>query len=248
MTISFSRVLAATWRLFARERLLVIALAAPFVFLPGYALLLLTDPIPAMPDAPRDENAVAAWLAQVTQWAGANGGWYLLADAVELFGLAAIALLLLSGGRATVGEALRGAARRFPVFLGANILAAIPVSLGLWLFVLPGLWVQARLIATLPALAAEPRGGVTGALQCSARLTRGRGLALTGATVALFLLQWFAATPLLTADGWLRIGGHENPVLLALVDAALALLSAGWRTALLLMGVVVYRAFASKGT
>lgn len=248
MTLGVRRLLAATGWLLAREHVLLTALAAPFVFLPNYAVLLLCDPVPALPGGMRDEAALQRWLVQVQHWAGSNGGWYVLADGVQLFGLAAITLLLASPARPTVGEAMRGAGRGFPAFLLLDVLAAIPVGLGLWLLVLPGLYVQARLIGALPALAAAPVGGALGALRRSLRLTRGDGFALTGATVTMFLVQWLLATPLLTADTWLRAGGHENPVLLALANAGLAFLGAVWQTTLLTLGVVVYRLRASKGT
>ncbi|MGJ3627195.1 hypothetical protein AB5I41_10125 [Sphingomonas sp. MMS24-JH45] len=40
--------------------------------------------------------------------------------------------------------------------------------------------------------------GIGGALSDSLRRTRGRGLPLTGALVALFVAQWIVAVPLLS--------------------------------------------------
>lgn len=248
MRLTFARMLAAAWGQFRRGRGLITALVGPFLFLPNYALLLLCEPIPQLPASTRDRGAMQGWLARVEQWATSNGGWYLLADAAELFGLAAIAVLLLAPGRLTVRQALGTAARRYLPFAAASILAGFPVALGLWLLVLPGLYAQARLIATLPVLAAEPECGVGHALRRSLRVTRSDQLALTGAVVTLFLVQWFAVGPLVTADEWLRGPGQGNPVPLALIDAALAGLGAAWRTALLLVGVVIYRARVSRGT
>lgn len=156
MSPSFARLLADAWGIFRREADLILRVAGPLIFLPAFAVQLLCDPLPALPATPRDEGAMEIWLTAVTAWGQANAFWYLLADLVALVGLVTIALLLLAPERPSVGEALQIALRRLGRFLLANLLVAIPVGLGLWTIVLPGLYVQARLIATLPALAAEP--------------------------------------------------------------------------------------------
>lgn len=247
MTLTVSRVLADGWRLFRGERDLIVRIAGALVFLPAFAALLLTDPLPPLPDAPRDEAAIEAWLTQALEWANGNAFWYVAADLVGILGAGAIALLLLNGARPTVGEALRGALRLTLPLLGVSLIAAVPVGLGMQLLVLPGLYAQARLLTAVPALAAQPRLGVVEALRDSLRRTRGRGIALTGATVALFLLQYIAVVPLLSADTWLRAAGHENAAVLALVDALISAAGAAYHVALLLVGVAVYRR-TSNGT
>lgn len=241
MTLTVSRVLADAWRLFRGEHDLIVRIAAPFVFLPAYAALLMTDPLPPLPDAPRDEAAIEAWLTLALEWARGNGWWYVAGDLIGMFGGAVLAILLLSPRRPTVGEAMRGAGTRLLPFVGAGLLTAVPVGLGIQLLVLPGLYAQARLSAAIPALAARPHLGVFAALRDSLHRTRGRGLALTGAIVALFLVQYVAVIPLLSADGWLREAGHENAAVLGLVDALIAAAGAAYHVALLLVGIVAYR-------
>ncbi|NJR80255.1 hypothetical protein [Sphingomonas corticis] len=234
--------LVAAWRLLRREADAVLALTGALVFLPAFATLLAADPIPPLPEGPRDQAAMAAWMDTVIAWGGqGNALLYLLADVVALYGAAAVALLLVAPARPTVGEALVQAARRIVPFALLNLAVAVPVGLGLWLFVLPGLYAQARLSVALPLLAGDPRAGVGAALAGSVRRTRGRGLAITGALVAVFLVQWIVAVPLLSADTWLRAPGNENPFVLFLVDAGIAAAGAAWHVAALLVGVVAYR-------
>ncbi|TCP34823.1 hypothetical protein [Sphingomonas sp. BK235] len=248
MTITFAGLLSVAWRLFRRDRALVVSLAAPFVFLPAFAALLLCDPLPPLPPAPRDEIMMRAWLAAVGQWGQANALFYVVADLIAVYGIAAIALLLLDPDRLTVGQALGQALARLWSFALVTLAVAVPVGLGMWLLVLPGLYVQARLIAALPALARHPALRAAPALRLSWRMTRGRDWAITGALVTLFLAQWVAVSPLLLADEALRAPGRGDPVLLALVDALLALVPAIYSVATVLVGVVVYRVGASRGS
>lgn len=245
--IAATRLLADAWTLFRREADLISRVAAPFIFLPAMAVRLLTDPPPAFPAAPRDPTALQGWFASVAAWGEANAGWYLLAEAIGLYGLATLALLLADPACPDVRAALGRAARLFPRFLLANILVAIPVGLGMWLLILPGLYAQARLIAALPALAAEQPLGAARSLERSVMVTRGSGWALLGAVAALFLIQWFAIAPLAPLDLWLREPARLNPIVLALVDAGLAAAATLYHVALLILGLVAYRRFASSG-
>ena len=248
MTLTFSRLLADAWSLFRRQADLILRIALPLVVFPAFAVQLLCDPLPAIPAQPGDEAAMAAWIALVSAWGEDNALWYLLADLVGMVGLAAIALLLLAPGKPRVGEALYGAVRRIGRFVIANLLVAIPVGLGLWIFVLPGLYFQARLIAVLPVLAAEPERSAARAVARSWQLTTGVTWAILGAVVTLFLLQWMVVSPLFPLDSWLRTPGHDNPFVIALVAALLAMAGAGYNLALLLLGVASYRRFARSGT
>lgn len=247
MTVSFVVLLTAAWRQFRREQALIWPIAGLFVFVPAFAAMLLSDPIPPMPPAPRDTAVMNAWLDAVTTWGQANLWWYVAADLFGVFGIAAIAILLLDPRGLSVGEAMAATARRLMPFVVVDMVTAIPVGLGLWLFVLPGLYAQARLIAAVPMLAARPDLGGLEALRSSLRVTRGAGMAITAALVSLFLLQWLSAVPLLSADEGLRAAGNDNPLLLSLVDALVTLAAAAYHVAALLIGLVFYRARASKG-
>ncbi len=234
--------LADARALWTRERALIVAVAAPFLFLPTFAIQLLTPPPPRMP-AERTQATIAAWFDSFTTWSGANGGWYLLAEAIALFGAAALTVLLLDRSRPTVAGALLRGVQLWPRFLLASVLAAIPVGLGMWL-ILPGLYFQARFVAGAAALVAEPVSAA-GALARSWRITGRAQLAIFAAVVLLLLVQWTALIPLAPLDDWLRTPAHLNPVVLALVDAAVAAVGALYRVAVLLVGLSAYRRLAS---
>ncbi|MBS0285484.1 MAG: hypothetical protein JSS15_13795, partial [Proteobacteria bacterium] len=95
MMLSLGRVLADAWTILRREGDLVVRLAAPFVFLPAFAVQLLVAPPPALPQTPGDQTAMQAWLERLSAWGQANAGWYLLADLIGIYGLAALVILLI---------------------------------------------------------------------------------------------------------------------------------------------------------
>lgn len=246
MNPGFMQLLAGAWRRFRGAADLVLRIAGPLLFLPAFAVQLLCDPLPSMP-AKADDAAAAAWIDALGNWAQSNGIWYILADVSGMIGLAAVAVLLLDPRRPSVAQALGGAVRRAGRFILASLLVAIPVGAGLWLFILPGLYLQARLVMTIPALAADPGRGAGQALVASWAGTRRLAWGLFGAVTMLFLLQWLLISPLFAADEWLRAPAHNNPFVVALVAALLAALTSAHKIAVLLLGVAAYRA-ASKGT
>lgn len=248
MRLTFARLLAEAWATLRRDADLVLRVAAPLLFLPTYAVLLLCDPLPPLPPAPRDQALIAAWIDAVGVWGQSNAIWYILGDGVGVIGTAALALLLVGPGRPILGDALRDAARRFLPFLLLTLLVAIPVGLGMWLFVLPGLWVQGRLVTALPLLAHDRSASVPEALRRAWRQTRGHSYALMTAILTAFLVQWLTVLPLLSADDWLRVPGRGNPAVLALVDGGIAAVGAAYHLAVLLIGVAAYRRLASSGT
>lgn len=239
---TLAALLADVRALWTRERALIVALAAPFLFLPTFAIQLLTPPPPVMP-AERTQETLAAWFDRFALWSGDNGGWYLLAGAAAVFGAAALTVLLIDRTRPTVGEALARSLRLWPRFLLASVIAAIPVGLGMWL-ILPGLYFQARLVAAAAALSEEPVSAA-GALARSWRLTARAQGPLFAAAVLLLAVQWAALMPLAPLDRWLRAPAHLNPAVLALVDAGISAVGALYQVAVLLLGISAYRRLAS---
>lgn len=248
MTMSFAGLLSVTWRLFRRDRAIIVAIAGALVFLPAFAALLLCDPVPPLPAPPRDEVVMQAWIAAVTLWGQGNGVWFLLADLIGICGVAAIALLLMDPDRLTVGQALGQALVRLVAFALVSVVIAVPVGIGLWLLVLPGLYVQARLIVAIPAMARHPALRPLAAIRLSWKMTKTHDRAIAGALIALFVAQWLAVSPLLLADEALRAPGEGNALLLAMVDAVIAALGAAYAVGAMLLGVVAYRVRASSGT
>lgn len=248
MNPSFVRLLADAWGVFRREADLIVRLAGALIFLPAFAVQLLCDPLPTLPRESGDEQAMEAWFNAVAVWGQGNAFWYVAADLIGIVGLAAIATLLLTPDRPSVADALRLALRRIGRFVLANLLVAIPVGLGLWMFVLPGLFMQARLIVVVPVIVAEPNQSAARAMGRSWRVTGDVRWALLGAVVTLFLVQWMVVSPLFPLDTWLREPGHDNPFVIALVTALMAIAGTIYNVALLMLGIATYRRFASSGT
>lgn len=248
MTINLSRTLRQAWALFRSDRDLLLGVAGALIFLPVFALQLLVPGPPAMPASGAAEADTLAWAQAATAWAGANGGWYLLAYALIYWGQATIFTLYLDPARRDVGAALRRAAPLVPRYLLAMLLVSIPTAFGLMLFILPGLYVMGRTMLTGPALVAERPIGAARAIVRALSLSRGNGLPLMGLAALSVLAKWAGASPFLTLDTWMRGGGATNPLAIALVDAGAALTIAAAELGLALAAVVAYRRLTSSGT
>ena len=246
MKLTLGRVLADAWTILRRDGDLVLRVAAPFLFLPNFAVQLLVAP-PPTPHSGGDRAAGQAWAEAMYAWMQANAGWYLLVNLIGIYGMATLTILLIHPARPDVRTALITAARRFWRFFLAYLMMAIPISLGFWLFVLPGLYMQARLIATIPTLVAEAPVSAARAVGRSWQLTRGEWWGVLGAVVLIFLTQYLVRVPLSPADSFLRSAGHENPIVLALADAVIAAAEAAYEVAIIGVGLAIYRRLASNG-
>jgi hypothetical protein len=217
------------------------AMAAPWLFLPAFALALLVAPPPPLPSGGGSEDG-QVWAQLLVDWAGEHGGWYVLAHVVGLFGTATLyALYLLRG--ATVREAMATGLRALPRLVLATLVTGPAIVLGLSLWLVPGLYVMARLVLVGPALVAE-RQGVLAAIGASVRRTRGQGLALTTAVAVPLLGGWLAGQPFLSIDRWMRDAARLNPVALGIVDAGAAATGFAATLAQALVAIVAYRRLA----
>lgn len=199
MTIAIQSVLADAWGLFRRDRDWLLRVAGPFLFLPAFALALLVPSAPvALLAGGSSEAETLARAARLADWLRAHGGWYLLANAVTLFGAAALQSAYLDREAPDIRAALGRARRLLPRYLLAMLLVAVPTGAGLYLWVLPGLYVMGRTLLVGPVLVAERPVSAVGAVGRSFALTRGASLpmmALAATTVlaAALLAQPFAA-------------------------------------------------------
>ena len=242
MKIDFAGVLKDAWAQFRRDRDLLIRIAGPFLFLPAFALALVV-PDPPIPDAEArgDEAQAMVWAQAVTEWAGANGGWYCLAYAMSFFGVAVIYTLNLDAGRVDVGTALKRCATILPRYLLAMILVSLPAGAGLLLYAIPGLYILGRTMLTGPVLVAEGPIGAFAAIRRSLSLTRGVGLQLMSLAAFSYLSGWLLGAPFMALDRWMRESGQANPVAIAIVDAGAAAAAAGSGLATALIAIAVYR-------
>jgi hypothetical protein len=247
MKLDFATILTDAWAVFKRDRDLLLRIAAPFLFLPAFALALVV-PDPPMPDqaAGNNEAQALAWADQVTAWASANGGWYGLAYAISFFGTSLLYALYLDRreGQLDVGAAMKRSATLFPRYLLAMLLVSLPAGAGLLLYAIPGLYILGRTMLTGPALFAEAPLGAVAAIRRSLSLTRGSGLPLMGLAAFSYISGWLIGEPFMMIDRWMRANGQENPVVLALVDAGAAAAAMAAGLAMALIAVSAYRRLA----
>lgn len=249
MGLSPAALLADAWASFRRDRVLLLAIAGAFWFVPTFALVLLV-PAPPLPSAQLEpgSQAAARYIAQLTQWMGAHGGWYLLRAGIDAWATAAVFALYLDRARPDLREALTVGARLWPRFMLMSAIVGLLTIAGLALYVLPGIWVLARLVAAGPALVAERPLSATAAIARSFRMSRGAGLMLIGPVGIALAMGWLVPQPFLALDLWLRTRpGGANVAAVATVDALAAAGEAVAAIAAALIAVAAYRALANKG-
>lgn len=242
MRITLAALLGDAWGLFRRNADLLLRVAGMFVFVPTYALLLLVGPLPMPDDAIADTQARAqAWMTALDTWVGDYGLGSVVAYAITYFGLAVLFCLFLDPAQPTVGEAIARAGRRFPRFILAMVVVSIPAGAGMYILLLPGLWLMSRFMLAGPILFAEPECGAMAAVGRSWRLTRRGQLGLLGAVVTIYLAAILAGQPFMLLSHWLGGEAGGNPFGIAIADACAAAVATLTQLAGGLVAIAAYR-------
>lgn len=250
MRLDVGAVLRESWHRLLAGREPILGIAGALLFLPAFALALLT-PAPPGPPARQTGSAEAqavAWADALQSWAQAYGGWYMLAYAIGLIAGASLYALTLEPRRPDVRSAFGIAARVAPRYLLATVAIALPAGLGMLLWVVPGLYVLGRTMPVAPAIVIERPIGALRAIRRGLVLGRGNGIALTTLAALPYIGGWLCGQPFLLIDAWLRTEGGGNPFAIAIVDAAGAAVAMAAGLAQILIGASVYRRLASSGT
>ncbi len=136
--------------------------AAPFTLLVGVAVELFGPPAPAT----------------VTDLSQAQIIWRLaLPSLLSALAQLAISHMVLHPAEAP-RTAIQSAAAVFPLYVGAQLLAALPVGFGFLALLIPGLYLFARLLFVSSAVAVAERGTPVSILKRSWAVTEGQGLPL----------------------------------------------------------------------
>ncbi|RST30483.1 hypothetical protein HMF7854_06285 [Sphingomonas ginkgonis] len=181
-----------------------------------------------------------------------------------MVGQLALARLALGGG-ASVGEAIRHAARRIPALIGAGFLVALPLMLPLVpiLATLQGVtpnsvpsggqtlaalafllwsvlvvWVAARLMLLSPVVTSEPLGPLA-ALRRTLALTKGRALRLFGLIVAFLIVAAVASIAISSAVGVVVVLALGRPEPWSVSALLLALVAALVQAAITVLFVLL---------
>ena len=245
MTLDFAGLVRSAWRLFRRDAELLLRIAGLFFFLPQYALVLLVPAIP-VPDRGIDDRKLQAerWVDAVQTWMSSYGFGTAIGYLVVYFGMAVILALYLSGERPSLGEAMRSAVRLYPRFLLAMVVVSIPTGAGMYLLLLPGLYLMSRFLLAGPAVFAERPIGAVGAIARSWRVTSRAQFAVLGTVAFVYLAAMLLGqTFLLLGDAMTR-SGAGNPVALAITGAGAASVAACSQIASAMIAITAYRRLA----
>lgn len=124
-----------------------------------------------------------------------------------------------TGGRTTFGDEVGPVLDRYLSLLGAFVVYAVAVAIGLVLFVLPGIYVGLRLVLAFPAVVIDDQGAFEG-LGTSWDVARGNLLKLLGISILTFLVLFstvFAASIVTVASDSLAIVALVGTVVTAVV-------------------------------
>lgn len=247
MKISLGGVLAGAWKLARRDAEVLLPVAALFLFLPTLAMLLLMPAPPLAPGSGASEEQLALFVQAYGDWLVANAPAFGAGAAFALMGSATLCSFYLDAQAQNLGEALAGAVALLPRFVLAGLIVGIPIFVGAWLLVVPGLYVMGRTMLAGPVLVAERPVPALGAALASLRLTRGNGLVLTALSAVLLLAGQLLPLPFLAMVQALGEAEAANPVAVALLSVAAAMCSAAAALATILARVWLYRALAISG-
>ena len=245
MTIDLRGVLGDAWSMWRRDRDLLVRVAGLFLFLPQYVLLLVL-PAPQLPVATGgDQPTMQAVVDVMLDFYATHGLVFAAAELTTLFGALTIFTLYLHPERPDLRGALIGALRLLPRYLLNSILVLISILVGLWLFILPGLYVNGRLMLVGPALVAEQPLGAVAAIQRGVKITRGNGLVLAGLGCLMVFAGWVLPEPFLALGQALEGAPIANPVSAALLDAGAAVAIAVTALGAILVRIALYKRLAS---
>jgi hypothetical protein len=239
--------LSATWNdamAMLRANLdLISAIAGLFLLLPNIALPFLVTR-PAAPPAHATPAQAAAYLSQLL---GDNWPVFLGGTLLSTVGTLAILSLVMDRSRPTVAEALRAGLFALPVAILANVIQSAVVVAGLFLFIVPGLYLLARLALLSPVIVVEHERNPLTVIVRSFRLTRGNGwrlLLLLGVALVVGTIVSSAASSIAGILVGLLLPRELAQLTVGVVggtiDCALAV------TLVLLVGAA-WRQFAARG-
>lgn len=170
--------------MFKGNRDILLAVGGLFLFLPtlAFGLYYGVPPEPAAGASP--EQA----FTQVFEYYQLVAPGLLVVSVVSMIGNLVIWRLLLAPGGTTLGGAIGTAASLFFSYLAASFLTGIPIMFGLFLLIIPGLYLASRFSLVGPAMAAEQLMNPITAIQASWNYTRNNGWSILGFLIVFGLL------------------------------------------------------------
>lgn len=244
MRLSYNAVWDDAAALIRAHGQLLAPIAGVFLFLPALVLKEFAT-VPATEGAPKDlVHAVAALQAYIAL----NWPLLLATRLVELVGSIAILELILGPRGTSVGAAIVAGFLLLPFYFAAMVLANLAIGLGVFLLVIPGIYIAGRL-APFPALVVGERlRNPVAALSRTFALTAHHGWAIFG----LLLLVMIATTVIAVVSGSVvglvvtLVAGQSIGTFAAAAAAAAA--GAGGDVVLLALLAALYRALTPRAS
>lgn len=244
MKINLAGAFADAWALFRRHSDVMIAVAGMFIFLPTLALLLIVPAAPPWPDSTASDPQIQADARVYAEWIVDNAQWFAVAALMTLYGSLVLYVFALSDACADLRGAMGAAIGLLPRYALASLLVLLPASIGLFVLVLPGIYILGRTMLIGPALVAERPLSATAAIMRSIALSRGNGLQLAALSGLGLLAGQILPAPFEEIDRALRLAQAANPILVTMADAAAAALATIVALATILLRIVLYRQLA----
>jgi hypothetical protein len=228
MSFSYDRVWADVLAMIRASGALLATMAGVFMFLPSLAMWMYA-PMPAPPSGGESNEGVRFLLDYY------RGNWplLLLVNIIGTFGQVAILTLLLDRDRPTVGEALGASARLLPMYFVMTIITNFAVVTGLFLFLVPGIYLLGRLTLAGPVMVGDGVANPVDAIRQSWTYSKGLGWRIAGLVMLIGIVAWIAlsaASSVLGVVAGLLLPEGAGAVAKAFADAlaggALALLIA----------------------
>ena len=246
MNLDVAAVLADAWRMWKRDRDLLLGAGGFFLFLPQFMVLQLVRDPPVMPKPDASAEAVRIWTEAATQWASHYGLIWLGCGLCGVFGTLLIYVLYLYKGRLDLKAALPAALWLLPRYLLVSVLSTLPIVLvhasAIWMLLFfPIFYVTGRMLLAAAAMVAEQPIGAVGSLKRGFEISRGHGLLLAGAAIPLLFGPLLLAEPFILLGRTLDGAPLANPVSAVLLDSMAAGAAAFASLAAVLIQVALYR-------
>lgn len=235
-TLDFNIVWRDAIALLQAHREALIAIAGLLLFLPSWITLVFAP-------SPDFSNAKTMNAMLVIQQSYVSENWMVLLPMglVSLFGTAFVTVLLTRTDLERVGDAFPVALRLLPVFVVLQFVTGIFVAASLFVLIIPGLYVLARLLPTMALLSSRHKPGLIGSIGQSWQLTKGVGFKVLGFVMIIVIVGFIMIVVGQIVAG-LILKMVTGGTILTFVEAAIsAVLGAAFNVVVLAASVAVYR-------
>lgn len=224
-----------------REMQLLVAIAGVFFLLPGLVLSFVLPPIDDLTSLEAIAAAIEPYFLLIV-----------LVSIVQMVGQLAIWTLVMATDRPTVGQAIKAALMFLPFYFLINILSNIVIGAGLFLFILPGLYLACRLAPIGVVAVTEDIRNPLKAVQRSFAVTKGNALPIFAflLIVGITFLLISLAVSLVFGTLFLLMGMEmaAGGMGASLLSVTTGIVSAAGTTIFALMQVSIYRQLTGDGT